>query len=298
MERLGYEPNFLARNMRNQKTMTVGCVIRDISIQPLGSFVKSVQDILFDDNFMLVIGNSHGDVAREKQLINHFMRTQAEGLILSLGTERNEDYFISLQKRRYPVVLLDREGPSWADSVLADHENGTKQAVSHLLGLGHRDIVLLTGGNETFPGRARLSGYLSAFKAAGIAVNPNMIRNRSYLPEFAFSELSSLLHSSERPSAVIAGGIEMLGGVLSAIRSAGLVVPRDISVVAVSDDGLAQFASPAIGIVRWNLGEVGRLVAGLLLERIGESAHKAPPRRIKVPTEFVPRESCAPPYSR
>lgn len=295
MSRLGYEPNLLARSMRQQKSMTVGCIIRDISIPALGAFAKSAQDTLFDADYSLVVGNSHGMAEREAKLISRFVHTQADGLILSLTTEGNPDYLQALQRKNYPVVLIDREGPDWADAVIADHETGTRQAVGYLLGLGHRNIALITGAGETFPARARALGYRAAYRAAGLSADEGLVRDESYLAEYALSELSTLLRSRDRPTAVLAGGMDMLPGVLRAIRNSRLSIPDDISVVASSDNTLTQLATPSIGVVRWDLAEVGRTAARLLLKRITNGSAARSPQRVMVSTEFLPRESCAPP---
>jgi LacI family transcriptional regulator len=106
--------------------------------------------------------------------------------------------------------------------------------------------------------------------------------------------MSELLGSRQRPTAVIAGGIDMLSGVLKAIRLRGLAVPRDISVVGTGDSSLAELYDPPISVERWDQGEVGRVAAGLLLDRISGHAPRAP-RHVLLPTEFVLRQSTAPP---
>jgi LacI family transcriptional regulator, galactose operon repressor len=164
----------------------------------------------------------------------------------------------------------------------------------HLLTLGHRRIAILTGRDDMFPARERLRGYRAAHEAHGVAIDPALMRTGSFLANSGFSAMSELLGGRMRPTAVIAGGIDMLSGVLKAIRAKGLVVPRDISVVGTGDSSLAELYDPPISVDRWDQGEVGRVAAGLLLDRIsGRSARE--PRHVMLPTEFVLRESTASP---
>ncbi|MFV0512116.1 MAG: LacI family DNA-binding transcriptional regulator [Jhaorihella sp.] len=290
---LGYQPNLLARSMRQQKSMTIGCIIRDISIPALAAFAKSAQNALFDADYSFVVGSSEGQVDREEKLVRRFADAQIDGLLLSLTTEVDLPYLQTLRDSRLPIVLIDREGPAWADAVVANHESGTRQAVNYLVQLGHKRIALITGSDNTFPARARLKGYLTALRENGVEPDARLIRNMSYLPEYAFSELSALLGQKKPPTAVVAGGMDMMPGILTAIRNSGLEIPQDISVVAASDNDLVRLSAPPIGVVTWDLGEVGRIGARLLLSSICERNVERERNLVIVPTEFLPRSSCA-----
>jgi LacI family transcriptional regulator, galactose operon repressor len=291
---LGYEPNLLARNMRRQSTLTIGCIIRDISIPALSNFVKAAQETLIEADYGLIVANSDAKADRERKLMRRFAQHQADGLILSLGSEVNTPDLQALARRRFPVVLLDRDGPDWTDRVLADHRTGTRRAVQHLLSLGHRRIALLTGDDAIYPSRARALGYHEAMDAAGVPMPERLLRSASFLQAFGQSETATLLTAPQRPTAVIAGGMDMLPGVLRAVRAAGLRIPQDISLVATSDTALGQLSQPSIAVVDWDLGELGRLAARLLLDRVHLQQNPSP-RRIMISTEFLPRESCARP---
>jgi LacI family transcriptional regulator len=92
----------------------------------------------------------------------------------------------------------------------------------------------------------------------------------------------------------VAGGIDVLPGILRALRTRGLRVPQDISIVASSDSDLAQLSEPPITVESWDYAEVGRIAAQLVLERINH-VRAGEPRRVLVPADLVQRGSCAPP---
>jgi len=133
-----------------------------------------------------------------------------------------------------------------------------------------------------------------AHEQRGVAIDPQLVIATSFLADAAFGITSSLLSARRTPTAIIAAGIDMLSGVLKAIRVKGFDIPRDISVVAAGDSSLAELYSPPISVERWDQSEVGRAAARLLLDRIaGRSG--SDPRRVILPTEFVYRQSTAPP---
>lgn len=294
IETLGYRPNAVAQSMRRRSTHMVGCIIREINIPSLAAFVRAAHDVLDQAGFSLLITNSEGRQDRERELLNRLNSQQTDGIMLGPYTPIDEVFDSFLRSLDSPIVLVDRDEPRWADAVMADHAGGVLAATTRLLELGHRRIVLLTGDPMIYPARERVRGYRKAFAAFGLAVDDNYIRATSFVAKEGFRHTSSLLAAPQPPTAVIAGGIDMLPGVLRAIAVRGLRIPQDISVVAAGDSELAELYAPAISVERWEQAEIGRTAAHLLLNRM-EGAPDAPPQHVLLPTEFVQRASVGPP---
>ncbi|MBX9588046.1 MAG: substrate-binding domain-containing protein [Hyphomonadaceae bacterium] len=294
---LGYVPDAVAQSMRIGITHTIGCVLREINIPVLGAFVKAAHDVLDEAGFSLVITNSEGRRDREFELLRRMSRRQTDGAMIGPYTPIAGDFEAFLKDLPIPIVLIDRDVPPWLDAVMADHAHGTRVAAQHLLKLGHRRIAIITGPNELYPARERLRGYKEAFDLEGLQPDPSLVLASSFVAGAGFRHTSSMLAHTQRPTAIIAGGMDMLSGVLRAIRARGLRVPEDISIVASSDSELAELYRPPIGVVRWDLAEVGRVAAELLLDRIKNRA--APlPRHVLLPTEFTARQSIGPSPTR
>lgn len=291
---LGYEPDSVAQSMRNRTTRTIGCIIRDIGIPTLASFAKAVQDELHEANYALIVANSEADKARELELLGLFARRRTDGLILSLSSEEDRDLLAAVESVRLPVVLLEREYPLSADSVTVNHAAGMQKAVAYLLSLGHQRIALITGRTDVQPAQQRVIGYRRAFEARSLAVDPALIRSGSFSAEYGFRETSALLSSANPPTALIAGGIGMLPGVLRAIRTHEVRIPEDVSLIASSDGELAQFVTPPISVLHWDWDMIGRFVARTLLDRL-QGVVSAERRALRLSSEFIVRASCAPP---
>jgi LacI family transcriptional regulator len=95
-----------------------------------------------------------------------------------------------------------------------------------------------------------------------------------------------------RPTAIITLGTHMLASVMDALASNAVQYPRDISLVCVGDTDFARHATPAISSPTWDLGEIGRIAARILLDKIsnGDATHDIRP--VYLPTSFVIRHSC------
>lgn len=291
---LGYTPNAVAQSMRSQHTRTVGCVIRDINLPAFSAFIRSAHDVLFEAGYVLMLTNSEGQRHREMELVSLLSSRRADAIIIAHHSESDHALHDVLKSAAIPVVLVDRELPAWADAVMVDHRNGVRRATEQLLQLGHRRISLITGSVNLFPARERIAGFEAAHQAFGIKCVEELIRKESFLSDYAFQQTSILLTMKSPPTAIVAGGIDVLPGILRAVRMRGLAIPRDVSIVAASDSDLAQLSEPPITVESWDYAEVGRIAAKLVLDRIGR-AGSSEPRRVLVPAELIQRGSCAPP---
>ncbi len=294
IETLGYRPNAVAQSMRSRNTKTVGCIVRDISIPVLAAFVRAAQHELDRAGYAFLLANSEGQREREMRFLLTLAARKVDALLIGQYSENDEDFHRLLKSLGIPVVLVEREMPLWASAVMVDHGKAVKQATAHLLGLGHRRIALLTGNPALFPASSRIKGYEAAHAESGLAIDRDLVRSDSFLPDYAYAQTDALMRASDPPTAIIAGGIDMLAGILRALRALGLAVPQDVSLVAASDSDLAALSEPPISVERWDYSRLGRVAAKLVLHAIrGGTAVK--PRRVLVPAGFLPRDSCASP---
>ncbi len=291
IDELKFTPNSVAQSMRRRSTLTVGCIVREIIIPALAEFVRSAQNVLEEAGYSLVLSNSEGRPEREAELLKRLQQRQIDGIMIGSYSHAAENGAF-LRSLGVPIVVVDRDEPAWADAVMADHARGLGMATDHLLDLGHRRIALITGQPELFPARERIRGYRLAFERRGLAVDEKMIQSGSFRSSSGFRNSSSMLGSKNPPTAIIAGGIAMLPGVIRAVRTRNLRIPEDISIVAAGQSELAEFHMPPISIQHWDHGEMGRVAASLLLDRILNRAD-AEPRRVLLPTTFTAHGSTA-----
>lgn len=294
VEELKFTPSAVAQSMRRRSTLTIGCIVREIVIPALAEFVHSAQAVLDEAGYSLLLSNSEGRREREVELLKRLQQRQIDGIMIGSYTHVDPDFNELLRGLGAPVVVVDRDEPDWADAVMADHAHGIDMATSHLIELGHRRIALITGQPELLPARERIRGYREAFARHGLPVDERMLHVGSFLSADGFRVSSRMLGSRTPPTAIIAGGIDMLPGIIRAVRARALHIPEDISIVGAGQSELAEFHVPRIGIQHWDHGEMGRLAASLLLDRILRRTD-AEPQRVLVPTTFTAYGSTAAP---
>jgi len=291
-EALGYVPNFAAQHMRAQSSRAVGLMVSDIGNPLFSATVGAAEDVLSRGGYNMILTNSRDRADKEREIITLFQRRRFDGMIITLSKEDDPSVLELLSRSGIPTVLFERESKLPLDSVATDHYAGAQQAVSYLLGLGHRRIGLVTVTQSALPGRARGLAYSAAHKAAGVTVDPALMSFDGFLPDAGYHAAYRMLVSPRPPTALVVGANQM-PGVLKAVRTLKLTVPGKLSLVQIGETDVALLHQPPLTCVRWEFARVGAAAAELLLARISGAVDGTKPRRIVLPTELVVRQSCA-----
>ena len=306
-DRLGYQPDFLARSLRTRTSGMVGCLVPDISNPLNATIVKAAEARLREAGYLLVVASTANDPGRERAAASEFRGRRVDGMLVAPGSDANARAWRALVAAGTPVVIVDRDAPEDEDgddggedekvrwpAVQVDHRGGARAATRYLLGLGHRRIALLTADAGMRPSRERIAGFREMFAEAGIDPAGAQLCLQSSAMDFAHGDTLALLRDEGRPTAIIALGTRILAGVLRAARDLGLAVPRDLSVMSVGDTDLAAVHTPAITALRWSLEDLGRAAADLLLRRLDGDAGQAQSHAL-LSVDLVLRDSCAAP---
>ncbi|MHB1469366.1 MAG: LacI family DNA-binding transcriptional regulator, partial [Solirubrobacteraceae bacterium] len=292
VDQLSYHPDLLAQSLRLRSTRSVGFVVGDIANPLLAEVVQGAETALREAGYAMLLTNSENDPARDVDHVRLFEQRRVDGLMLSLASEDNPQIIDVLASTSAPIVLLDRELPEVvsASMVLSDHRSGMRAAVECLLDLGHREVGLLLGQSMR-ASRERLAGLQDAYSARGLPPTYTVVEGMLAASHGRVGT-RQLLDLPAPPTAIVAGGNQLLIGALYELRDRGLVVGRDVSLVSCDEIALTELFTPPIAIVKRANAEIGRQAAMLMLRRIrGESG----PERVLLPTEFARRASCAPP---
>jgi LacI family transcriptional regulator len=219
-------------------------------------------------------------------------RRRVDGLLLSLAAEDDPETVGLLEETDIPIVLIDRELPETVDagSVISEHRDGMRSAVGSLLDLGHRRIGLILGPSLRFS-RERLLGLRDAYAERGLP-DQSLVLEGTLSEEFGREATARMVDDRNPVTAIVAGGNQLVSGTLAELRSRELRVGGDISLISCDAISVTEFFTPPIAVVRRDNRALGRTAAQLLLEQMRDDL---PPRQIVLPTEFVRRDSCAPP---
>lgn len=292
-EELGYSPDPGAQSLRSGFTRTIGFVARDFANPFFGDIIHGVEEALNDAGYTLLVTNSSGDPGREVDRLTLLRQRKVDALLLSTISEASTRTSKAVAAFKRPVVLIDRDPRKLrAGSVLLDHAAGVREATADLIGLGHRRIAMITGSTAIRPTRERLRGYTEAFEAAGLSIDDSLQAPGAFSAAFARETTERLLAlpAGERPTAIVAGGVQTTIGVLEALSELGVRPGDDVSLVVCDDLPWLRVMRPRISVVTRDAEEMGRQAAGLALELI----KGADPRSVTLPTAYEVRETSRP----
>ncbi len=294
---LGYAPDAAARSLARGRSSNIGLVL----IQP--------HEQIFIDEYLPTIltglnqlAHQHGyrilvdilDVADSPTAFADFVSgKEVAGLIVQVGNPSLValDQLANYARSGFPVVTLDRLKPD-LPSVFIDKMDGVRQAVQHLIDLGHKRIgcIPYAPPETNFHVKQRLDRVAATLRDAGLQLDPALVQAGAYDPKTGYEAMLRLLQHRPWPTALFAMNDVMAFGALEALRQSGVRVPHDMALVGFDDIRLAAFANPPLTTVREPDIELGRLAAQCLIDQI--EGRDPAERDLRLPTTLVIRESC------
>lgn len=293
MDRLGYVVNQSARSLRGGQTQVIGLMVHDLFTEYTGQIVWGVDETLNAAQYDLMIFTTHRRMTRESSSIDTLVQGTSDGVLLLLPLNPGA-YLQALRERQFPYVVIDQHGfDTFSPTVTASSYQGAREAIDYLIALGHKRIGFITGTPDVRGAIDRLSAYRDALEAHGIDYDPALVVEGDFQQPGGYRAASILLDCTERPTAIFASNDASAFGAMEAIRSRGLSIPQDISVIGFDDIPQSAHVYPALTTVRQPMAEMGRAATRLLLKYIEDPT--LPCEHIVLDTEFIRRESCQPP---
>lgn len=292
---LGYVPEAAALSLRLRSSRTIGLLVPDLVNPHYWQLIRGVEETLNDLGYSLLLNSVSLNPQKERSALHSLLSRKVDGLILILSYPLEETLQLAHVRRRHsPVVILGFNDPQM-DGVGQDDEIGTRHLMTHLLGLGHREIGFIYGVAHPGLGDIRVSEYRHQLALAGIPVREDLVVNTGPSIEEGYQAACQLLDRPTRPSALISVNDRLALGVLRACHERGLRIPSDISVASFDDIDEAAYFSPTLTTVHTNALEMGKTAAELILARI-QNPDKAVEHRL-LANHLVVRSSTGPvPY--
>jgi LacI family transcriptional regulator len=298
IQELNYVPNALGSSLRSKRTQTLALVLPEITGPFFGNIARGVEDTANRLGYHVIMGNSDGSEAKLEEYLFFLTKKQVDGFLIVPASQHVPK---TLQQHNIPFVIIDGkvvEDP--VDCVRSDSLGGAFQLTKHLLDLGHRHIVVVTGPEHHPNAYERATGVIQAFEAAGLTERPQIywVDWLKYpVPEITYKYVRQALRSKPRPTALFAATDNLLIASIRAIRDANLRVPEDISVVAFDDLPPSVLVEPYFTVAVQPTYKIGQNAVELLVMQLEDKElHEA--RNIVLPVEILLRKSTARPASQ
>ncbi|HEV2778635.1 MAG TPA: LacI family DNA-binding transcriptional regulator [Actinophytocola sp.] len=256
--------------------------------------IRGVERVAREHELAVVLTEMQGRLTPGRAWTEQVLTRRPTGVI-AVFSDLTTAQQAQLAARSIPLVVLDPTGEPLHEtpSVGATNWNGGLAATRHLLELGHRRIAMISGPTGWPCCRARLDGFRAAMDAAGVPVDPELVRESILYVEGGRRDGEALLRLPDPPTAIFTANDLQAFGVYEAARRAGVRIPEDLSVVGFDDLSFTQWAGPPMTTVRQPLVDMGAAAANLIITM--SRGDTLPGNRIELATTLIVRESTAPP---
>jgi LacI family transcriptional regulator len=290
---LGFRPNSLAQSLLRRRSFTVGLLTNDTYGRFSLPVMAGVSEALLDNGGSVFLCNVEDDPRIGQMHVDAMLEKRVDGIIAS-GKRLDRHLPVDLADLGIPVIYAFTEPDANSIAFVSDDEGGARLAVEHLIALGRRRIVHVTGPETFAVVHQRAGAYRAVLAEHGLA--QSRVLTGPWSESWGHQAIAQLFDNSteEAPDAVFCGNDQIARGVIDALRERGLRVPEDVGVIGFDNwEIVAAATRPPLTTVDMNLTALGR-EAGLTLLSLVDGKPVEPGIR-KLPCRLVVRQSCGRP---
>lgn len=275
-ERLNYTPNVVAKNLKMQKTRSIGVIAEDMTIFSIPDIIDGITDYCQEQDYQVLLTNLrlfkkyndtyynrddyYGLVGLE---IKKLAEKQVEGIIYVAAHER----VIRCIPDTLSIPAVMAYGYSKSrkvPSVVVDDVHGASEIMQHLVDHGHKRVGVITGKPDSLHAQARLVGYQQVLFQNGILYDPSLVVEGDWTRGSGYDCTDQLLE--KKVTAIFCMNDLMAGGVYDRADELGLIVGSDLSVAGYDDRELSGYYHPPLTTISLPLHDIGHKASELVID--------------------------------
>lgn len=289
---LNYRPNMLARGLASGRSYIAGLVVPDLLHPFFAEFAKSLNGVLRQNGYGLILASSEEDPEIERQEIRTVLARGIDVLLIA-SCQTALQGFYGVEDQRTPFILVDRDFPQLrANFVGTDDFSAGLLATRHFVAMGRRRIAHIAGP-ELSPGIDRLRGYQRAMADANRKILRGYLIANARVEEAGeaagYAGMNELLKRKPRPDAVFCYNDLTAIGAMQAATAAGLSIPEDIAFVGCGNIRYSEYLRVPLSSLDQSTGQLGQCAGQLALELVQDRTRA--PQHISLEPRLVIRAS-------
>ncbi|RRA47858.1 LacI family DNA-binding transcriptional regulator [Acidipila sp. EB88] len=291
--RLGYQPNEMARALRNFKSSTIGLLLPNLYDPFYATCAHALNMVAKEHDYTVLLTITNDNADHEYVEAKRMLQRHVEGLVV-IPAESDRCRLGDPEFSEIPVVSMDRPLPPIEgremDSVTTENQTGAREAIEHLVQVHGLKRILFVGHKPAlFTMQERHEGYTSAMSTAGLAT---MARFDCVSEARATEICRDALELPEPPQAIFTANNLATRLILSALLKLRIRVPEQLALVGFDDLELSDLLHPALTVVRQPMTDLGSTAGRLLFGKLKSQVPRDQLARVVLPVELVVRNSC------
>jgi LacI family transcriptional regulator len=271
---LGYQPNLVARQLRSQRTNTIGMIIptqlRGSEDDFFSVLMKGVSYTAARHQYDILLSAQPSDVDELEAYRRIVGGNRVDGVILA-RTHLNDPRIAYLKEINHPFVVAGRLAPDQVSDfphIDMDSQAGIRMLVEHFVDYGHRNIGLILPPEDIAYTPYRFAGYRKGLVRAGIEMQSDHVLIGDLTRAGGYRATKMLLRQAPELSAIIACNDLMAFGAMQAAQEQDLIVGEDIAIGGFDDIPISEHATPSLTTIRQPIYEIGENLTEMLLKII------------------------------
>jgi LacI family repressor for deo operon, udp, cdd, tsx, nupC, and nupG len=291
---LNYKRNTLASNLRMGQTKTIGVVVPRINQNFFSNVIAGIEEVTYQKGYNLVICQSDELHDKEIKCVNALINQHVDCVVISVSADSfNYDHLQNVIDQGIQLIQFDRvAGELETLKVVNDNEQASFEAVCHLIEQGYKKIALLEGPQNLHIFRQRKAGYLRALQKFSIPVNDAYVVENAWTKELGAAATKKLLGLPHAPDAIFASTSDFSAlGVLEVANDLHIKVPAQLGICGYSNEAFTEITSPSITTIDQFSVDMGKAVANLYFDELGNTDVLAIPKTISIKPKLIVRGS-------
>lgn len=292
-EEMGYRSNHFARNLRNQRTDTIGVIVPRLNSYFMSTVIAGIENVANSQGYNLIISQSSESADKETASARTMFNNRIDGLLVSLSYDTTDlSHFDMFFKKNIPVIFFDRvTDHKNYPGVLIDNRKAAYEATQHLVDQGCRRIVHISASPRRNVYVDRMLGYKQALADNQIAFKEKYIIIGNLSQEAGVAAAAEILKMNPLPDGVFVANDNAAVGCMLALKQAGVRIPEDIAFVGFNNDPMSRVVEPNLTTINYPGYEMGEVAARNLINHLNGTANLHSTNTILLRSELMVRAS-------
>jgi len=292
-EELGYRSNHFARNLRTQRTDTIGVIVPRLNSYFMSTIIAGMENVANSNGYNLIISQSSESFRKEIANAKTLFNNRVDGLLVSLAYDTEDtSHFDSFFKKNIPVIFFDRvEQHESSTQILIDNRQAAFDATEHLIQQGCKRIVHITATPQRNVYIDRLQGYKQALATHNIPFREDYILINNLSFESGMEAAALIREMNPMPDGVFVANDNSAVGCMVSLKQSGIRIPDDIAIVGFNNDPVSKVVEPNLSTINYPGYEMGEVAAWNLINHLNGVAPIHTTNSIILRSELVIRAS-------
>ena len=289
-----YKPNSIAKNLKNQRTNTIGVIIPNILNPFFAKVFSGIEKEALSKGYNVITGISNESFEKEKEVMDMLNNGTIDGFIVAVAEEtqalKEHQHFKDIINSGTPIVMFDRVAETVnCDKVIVDDFESSFEATQHLLKLGSKNIALVSTIDNLSVGKLRVGGFKKAMEASNLSLNNELIVIENDIEVFD-TKLAGLFNA-KNVDAVFALDEHASTMAMKFALKKGIKIPEELNIIGFADGVWSRRLTPSLSTVSQHAPEIGAKAAELLIHKLNSKDEFYQPQTVVIKTELRQRES-------